>query len=205
MKSIAFHAAALAFVMAPAVAKAGTIAFTGTRANVNVLNPPGTGRCAPLNTVTIAPGALSSTGSSNLGSFASTQSHCIPGAPSPANPSQPITDGIFTYDFGAGDTLFGTYSGTATFQNGAFGAEDLVVTGGTGRFASATGFILSRGNLSFAPNPNGPGVVGVFNGTVNGEITAPGIPEPASWTLMILGFGAAGAAARARKRSVAFA
>ena len=210
MKRSSVHARLALGILAlsvPGLAQAATISFTGTRANVNFLAPPGTGRCAPLNTVSIAPGALSSTGSSNLGSFASTQSHCIPGAPSPANPVQPITAGQFTYDFGSGDTLFGTYSGQAVFENGGVsGNEDLVVTGGTGRFTGSTGTILSRGRLSFAPNPGGPGVVGVFNGRVSGELNIPGaVPEPAAWAMMIAGFGLTGAAARKRSARPAMA
>jgi hypothetical protein len=174
-------AAALAGV-APSAAQAATFLFTGVRANVNLINPPGTGRCAPLNTVNIAPGALSSTGFSNFGAFASTQSHCIPGAPNAGNPVQPITDGQFSYDFGAGDLLTGTYSGQASFSNGVVtGTENLVVTGGTG-------------------------FVGVFNGTVNGRINVPGaVPEPATWAMMIAGFGLAGSAARRRRLQAAYA
>jgi hypothetical protein len=201
------YAAAVLAGVTPSAAQAATFLFTGVRANVNLINPPGTGRCAPLNTVNIAPGALSSTGFSNFGAFASTQSHCIPGAPNAGNPVQPITDGQFSYDFGAGDLLTGTYSGQASFSNGVVtGTENLVVTGGTGRFAGATGFITSVGRLAFQPNPQGPGFVGVFNGTVNGRINVPGaVPEPATWAMMIAGFGLAGSAARRRRLQAAYA
>jgi hypothetical protein len=192
---------ALLPLIAPGPARAVTVVFTGTRDNVNVLNPPGTGRCAPLNTVEIGPGRLSSSGTSNFGGFVSTQSHCIPGAPSAATPVQPVTSGIFSYLFDAGDTLFGTYAGQAIFDAGVItGAEDLTVTGGTGRFAEATGTILSRGRLSFAPNPSGQGVVGVFSGTVNGTLNlANPLPEPATWAMMIAGFGLIGSRLRARR------
>jgi hypothetical protein len=193
---------ALLTALTATASRAANIAFTGTRANVNVLNPPGTGRCAPLNTVNIAPGMLSSTGASNFGSFASTQSHCIPGAPSPANPMQPISDGQFSYDFGSGDTLFGTYTGVATFSGGSVtGQENLTITGGTGKYTGATGFINSLGSLGFAPNPSGPGMVGVFDGRVTGVISLAGaVPEPASWAMMIAGFGLAGSTMRLRPR-----
>ena len=95
--------------LAPPQVAAQTIELDGTRQNVNPLSPPGSGRCAPayFNTVEIAPGALSSTGTSNIGPFASTQSHCIT-SPPPTS----VVDGEFTYTFRAGDTITGTYSGT---------------------------------------------------------------------------------------------
>ena len=202
MKLLPTLAGAVA-LLAAVPAHAGLVAFTGTRANVNTINPPGTGRCAPLNTVNIAPGALSSTGMSNLGAFASTQSHCIAGPPNPMNPVRQITDGEFTYAFAQGDSFFGTYSGQVTFANGVVtGVENLTVTGGTGRFINATGTVLAMGTLSFGM-VNGS-TVGIFNGTVNGMLNAPAIPEPASWAMMIAGFGLAGAAAR-RRVQVAFA
>lgn len=184
----------------PAAAQGGVLNFTGTRANVNTLNPPGTGRCAPLNTVNIAPGALSSTGSSNLGAFASTQSHCIAGPPNASNPVRQITDGEFTYAFAQGGSLFGTYSGTASLSNGVVaGIENLIVTGGTGRFLNATGAIVSSGTLTFGL-ANGV-TVGIFNGTVTGVLNAPAIPEPATWAMMIAGFGILGSAARRSARA----
>jgi hypothetical protein len=145
---------------------AQTLEITGTRENANPLSPPGSGRCAPayFNTVDIAPGATSSTGNSNLGTFTSTQSHCIVTAPPTA-----IADGAFTYTFSTGETLTGTYAGSvdATGTPGQFLAtENLVFTGGTGRFTNASGTITDNGPLSFANN------VGVFKGTIAGTINA---------------------------------
>ena len=147
-------------------AAAQTIDFEGTRENVNPLSPPGTGRCSPpnFNTVTIAPGAISSTGTSNLGSFTSTQSHCIV-TPPPTD----IVDGEFTYTFRAGDSITGTYTGRvdAGGTPGTFlGTENLTITGGTGRFVGASGAITSTGTLMLA---NGQGM---FSGTVDGQIAA---------------------------------
>ncbi|MFC4293660.1 hypothetical protein ACFO0A_01165 [Novosphingobium tardum] len=158
--------AALAGAIASAPAAAQTIDITGTRANVNPLNPPGTGRCSPpyFNTVDIAPDKLSSTGTSNLGTFTSTQSHCIVAAP----PTD-IVDGIVTYTFRAGDSISGTYTGRvdATATPGSFAAsENLVITGGTGRFVGATGTIAELGSLSFASG------LATFSGTINGQLTA---------------------------------
>ena len=102
--------AAIVLAGGTAQAAAQQLAFTGTRENVNPLLPPGSGRCAPayFNTVVIPPGALSSTGTSNLGSFTSTQSHCISSAP-----PTPLSVGRFTYTFRADDTITVTYTGNA--------------------------------------------------------------------------------------------
>lgn len=196
-----FSAALLVLGLAATVpASAAIVAFSGTRANVNPISAPGTGRCAPMNTVSIAPGVLSSTGSSNFGSFGSTQSHCIPGAPSPTDPIRAITDGIAQYDFAAGDTLFGTYTGTATLAAGIItGVENYIAASGTGRFAGATGSWQTVGPLAFGPNPNAPGVVGNYNGVFSGTLNLPAVPEPSSWMLLVGGFGIVGAVARRRR------
>jgi autotransporter adhesin len=145
---------------------AQTFTFTGTRENVNPVNPPG-GRCVPpyFSTVTIAPGALTSTGTSNISTFTSTQSHCITSPP----PSS-LVGGQFTYTFEAGDTIVGTYTGnvaTSATPDTFSAVENLVITGGTGRFVGASGTIDSNGTLRFV-NGNG-----VFQGTLSGSIHAP--------------------------------
>jgi hypothetical protein len=182
-------------IAAAAPAQAASVVFTGARENVNPLTPLGVGRCGPgRRTVTIAPGAISSTGTSNLGDFTSTQSHCI----TPPLPTS-IDEGEFSYDFAAGDSFFGTYTGfvALTATPGLFDAtENLVITGGTGRFLGATGAVTTHGTLQFV-NGNG-----VYSGDISGRLDAPGIPEPASWALMILGFGATGAGLRRSRRQV---
>jgi hypothetical protein len=156
-------AAGLAWI-APAAAQ--SIPFNGTRENVNPLLPPGSGRCAPqrFNTVVITPGQISSTGTSNFGSFTSTQSHCVDSPPPTA-----LTDGRFTYTFQGGDTIFGTYNGNAanSATPGVFNAvENLTITGGTGRFVGASGSITSNGQLRVVDGN------GVFMGTLTGNVTA---------------------------------
>jgi len=186
-----------AILATAAPASAGTYIVTGSRQNANPLNPPGTGRCAPGNTVNIAPGALSSTGvMSVFGAFTSTQSHCIAGPP-----PNPLTDGIFSYDFGGGNILSGIYTGLTSLSGtpGVFTAQEfLTVTGGTGTFLGATGYINTLGTLSFA---NG---VGTYSGDLSGQLTV-AVPEPASWGMMIGGFALAGAAVRRRQPARALA
>src|SRR5207302_3324022 len=107
----------------------------------------------------------------------------------------------FTYDFADGDTLFGTYTGTVALgpAPGIFNAiENLLVTGGTGEFLGATGAITTTGTLQFIAGS------GVYSGTLSGRLNAPAIPEPASWALLIAGFGLAGASLR-RRRNLATA
>ncbi len=157
---------ALAAGLSPAGALGQSIDFNGTRENVNPLSPPGTGRCSPpyFNTVEIHPGAISSTGTSNLGTFVSDQSHCIDSPPPTAT-----HDGEFTYTFAAGDTITGTYTGSVAAGStpGVFDSvENLVITGGTGRLAGATGSITGQGALAFV-NGNG-----TFSGALTGAISA---------------------------------
>lgn len=191
-------AAGVAIVLAAVPASAAVVAFTGTRQNVNFVNPPGTGRCAPLNTVNISPTNPSASGTSNLGNFGLTNSHCIAGPPNPANPVRALTDGEFQWDFTNGGSLFGTYAGQAVFDNGVVtGSELFTILGGTGRFLSASGQIQSVGILSFGLFEGRQ--VGIFSGTLSGEVSAPGIPEPDSWAMLIAGFGLIGAVARRRR------
>jgi hypothetical protein len=65
--------------------------------------------------------------------------------------------------------------------------------------------------LSFVATSTVPGGEGSWNFYPDGQVTlsggalTAGVPEPASWALMILGFGAAGGALRSRRRVVAAA
>lgn len=181
-------------------ARAGIVDLSGTRQNVNFLSPPGTGRCAPLNTVSISPNGPSSSGTSNFGNFVYTQSHCIAGPPGPASPVRALTDGQFLWDFASGASLFGTYTGEVVFNAGVVtGTEFLTVLGGTADFLGATGSITNSGTLRFGLFEGRQ--AGFFNGTFTGRLDAPAIPEPATWGLMILGFGAIGTAARRRREA----
>lgn len=182
--------AALVSFATPAVA--ATVAFTGTRNNAD---SPGAAapRCGARSTINIRNSINStSTGTSNFGAFDPTLSHCIQ-LPLPAT----YDLGEFVFDFASGNTLFGTYSGLLTFNSpGIFNnVQNYVVTGGTGIFANATGTFVGTGTLGFTTGaPRGEQS---FRGTIN----APAVPEAATWTMMMLGFGVIGGICRRRRQS----
>ncbi len=196
--SLVLSVAALA--LAPAV-QAAVVPFSGTFSNTNPPAAPG-GRCAAL-TVDIGNfGPFYATGTSNLGSFTGSQSHCLDGGPPivPGTPDRPYYDGLFTYSFASGDTLSGTYTGLLS-NAGTPGLIDNVqhflITGGTGLFASATGSFLGTGQIVFGAGP--PAATLTIS---RGIIDIGPVPEPAAWAMLITGFAVVGVAQR-RRRAVA--
>ena len=198
--------AAVFGLAAAAPSHGATFAFNGTFSNAN--RPAATGGRCPILTVTIAngPAPLFASGTSNLGAFTASQSHCLDSAPPiPVGAAAvPYYDGRFTYTFASGATLSGSYDGLLT-NSGIAGTVDnlqhFLITGGTGLFADATGSFLGRGQISFLSGPP------VATLTISdGVINAPGVPEAASWAMMLTGFGAIGGLLRSRRTaSVAFA
>jgi PEP-CTERM motif len=184
-------------LLLPALVGAADLPFSGTFANTN---PPGTtgGRCAGA-TVTIGNfGPFFATGTSNLGSFTASQSHCLSGGPPIAigAPDTSYFDGRFTYTF-AGGALSGTYTGLLS-NAGTTGAvtniQNFTITGGTGRFADASGSFLGTGQLRFGNGP--PSATLEIS---RGVVSIPAVPEPATWTMLILGFAGIGTAFRRRR------
>lgn len=177
---------ATAFLVFASVAGAATVAFNGTRINVDAPGPAAE-RCGSLMTVNIRNSSTSiSTGTSNFGGFEATLSHCV-ALPLPA----PYDLGQFLFEFSPGNSLFGTESGDLTLgaSPGVFNnLQNYIVTGGTGIFDGATGAFTGVGTLSFASGP--PNGAQTFSGTLE----APAIPEPASWGMIIIGVGFAGLA-----------
>jgi hypothetical protein len=203
---------ALALPLTSAVA--ASVMFSGTQSNANA--PAGPGAGCPVLKVNIGnpgSGPFFSTGSSNLGGFTTTQSHCLDGGPPTMLSSAPVPyyDGQFTYLFTDGDTLTGSYIGTLT-NGGALGLVDnlqtFTIAGGTGEFAGATGTFIGTGKIQFPTGPAAPGappVVPVSQITFSGVINAPAVPEPATWAMLIAGLGGVGGLLRRRRARPAFA
>ncbi len=184
-------AAVVLFLAAAWPLAASAIEFSGTRSNISPGGTPG-GRCGPAITVSFAPDAFAASGTSNLGAFSYTASHCIA-----SPPPGPYTDGEFVWDFGNG-TLTGTYVGLLT-DGGAPGSfhvsETISFTGGTGAFAGTTGMASATGTLVFGMLE---GEFASFSDvSFEGSLTP--VPEPATWALMLGGVaGVVGAWKRRR-------
>lgn len=192
---------AFAATLAATPVHAVTISFTGTRSNVDAAGPQSP-RCGTRTTANIRhdPPTATSVGVSNLGAFTPTLSHCIQ-LPLSNLAANTFDLGEFSFDFGMGNVLLGTYSGVVNFVSpGRYSIEQThLVTGGTGDFFQASGSFDSSGFLTF---PGGrPNVTQTFSGT----LSLPAVPEPATWLMLILGFGAVGAGLRSRERRTATA
>ena len=106
--------------------------------------------------------------------------------------------GVFDFTFDLGDKITGSYSGFFTptdTPNVLNTFVDYLVTGGTGRFLGASGEIHGVGILDrTVPRP-------LNSLTLNGTLDMPAVPEPATWAMMIMGFGMVGALVRRRRMS----
>ncbi|MGN6829713.1 PEP-CTERM sorting domain-containing protein [Paucibacter sp. M5-1] len=176
-----------------ATAQAGSVAIEGTRSNISAGGIPN-GRCAPAITVLFSPGVFMAEGSSNLGNFQYTASHCI-AAPPPGS----YFDGQFEWTFADG-TVHGTHGGTLSVgaTPGVFDvSEQMVFTGGTGRYAGASGYANAIGTLQFGMHQGQPASFG--NVAFSGELIAAAVPEPASGLMMAVALGAAGLRAARRR------
>lgn len=180
-------------VAAPPV-QAAVVTFTGSRSNVDAPGPQSP-RCGARTTTNIrhAPPTATSVGASNLGAFTPTLSHCIQ-LPLSNTMANTFDLGEFAFDFGMGHVLLGSYSGTVNFLSpGVYTiSQTHLVTGGTGRFLSASGAFDSSGLLTF------PGGRPTVAQTFSGRLSLPAVPEPATWLMLIVGFGAVGAGLRSR-------
>jgi hypothetical protein len=179
-------AAALLATAAPLSANAAPVIFTGQFSNDTPTPMPDPSCAAGQVLVNFNPGNSTAAGTSNFGAFGPSQTHCIA-------PGSPYT-GIFTFTFGLGDTLFGTTAGfmTPTAIIGVANSfNTYTVTGGTGQFAGATGVINGVGLLDRRPARP------LNSLDLTGTLNLP-VPEPATWAMMMVGFGLMGAALRRR-------
>jgi hypothetical protein len=79
-----------------------------------------------------------------------------------------VTDGSFTLTAANGDTIFGAYGGqvSPTGDLNVFAYDDPgVITGGTGRFAGASGIVGTNGVVNLA--------TGEYSGTITGSVSSP--------------------------------
>ena len=172
-----------------ATAPAATVAFTGQFSNDTPTPMPSSGCASGQIFVSFNPGNSTAAGTSNFGSFGPSQSHCL-------TPGQPY-NGVFSFDFAAGDMFSGTTSGymTPTGTANVFNSYvTYTLTGGTGRFAAATGTIEGTGLLDRRPARP------LNKLTLEGTLNLSAVPEPSTWATMIIGLGAVGGTMRRRNR-----
>ena len=167
---------------------------------------------ASLVSATIANAAVTVTGATNLTD------------PNPTLPASIASqDGTTTVTFGLNPT--GTsFSSSFTFMNTVAGVYNFLVgtstpglmftnvsvTGGgtTSIFAPPAASVIQRFNLALlAETPYTVSIAGtspVAAGAISGNVTITNgaVPEPATWAMMILGFGAMGMVIRRRRRPV---
>jgi hypothetical protein len=108
--------------------------------------------------------------------------------------------------------------GVGTFQFAATLSNDPFTFAGNGSSGSATTpFLLGANVLTFVVNDTGGGISGAvgpdgvrttsvsFQGAITYDtvVIAGGVPEPATWAMMLLGFAGIGVMARRRRRAIA--
>ncbi|MFT3820532.1 MAG: PEP-CTERM sorting domain-containing protein [Rubrivivax sp.] len=167
-------------------AAAAAVDFHGTLMAVNPL-PGSTPTCAALVINKNEPPLYQAQGTSNLGSFVNNLSHCL----------VPHEDGVFSFDFGGGDSLYGSYDSIGDLsQTPSPFSGSYLVTGGTGSYLGWTGTVSSNGFVERDLVEGVARMTAVFDGT----LVPAAVPEPAGSALVLAGLGAVAGVARRRRR-----
>lgn len=175
----------MAVLAAPA--SAGVFTFTGSIAYSGPGSTLGLPPCGPtegLFRMFDGVGGIGVVdGASSIGAFEPVHQHCVGG---PVMGVRPLTLGTFEWDFGGGDVLRGTYSGSVVGAPPVLTlTAPLLIDGGEGRFRHATGTIAATADIR-------PGPVFVNDWRLVGDIDT-----PAPGVLALFGL-AVGALARLR-------
>jgi hypothetical protein len=109
---------------------------------------------------------------------------------------QNFAAGTYTLTFDLGGNARGDVDKTTTITLGDFTQSIDLASSDTLAPYSVT-FKTNGGQLSFADLPGGNGNIG----NILDNVVLSAIPEPATWSVMLLGFGALGAAMRMKRRN----
>jgi hypothetical protein len=107
---------------------------------------------------------------------------------------------LFIFGFGnladGADYKFNIFYGAADNERNA-----LLLLGAVGPEL----YDLGQSNSGGVRQPGMPTYIFAFNGVGGSIVVPPGVPEPATWAMMLLGFGGLGAALRQRRRQAVLA
>jgi len=157
-------------------------------------------------TITVDFSTMSYTGPSQLGAD-TTIGYSLAGLPNPSFTEWlTLTDSITSIFSITLDTSSRAVNFTSAYLTNGSTNYDLTCQvgclGGTTEFWNLDDTLLAAGQYTLVINGNN-GDTGALAGTIT--ITDHGVPEPATWAMMLVGFGAIGWQLRRRRSSLAFA
>jgi len=183
MHKLVCSAIPAALLLAAFPARADVLPFTGNVTGLSTLIGADAS-CAPLQ-FRSAIDPSSTVGHSSLGDFTYSTSTCL-------SLGGALSNGTFIIGFGT-DRFNGTFDGGST-PTATPGISDtawlFTILGGTGRFENTSGTFNGTGVSDARTRPTHVSI------DFAGNINAPAVPEPGSWALMLLGFGAIGLTVR---------